>query len=143
MKSGNFRQLATSVNFNHNLISIENLEYDGDELHLTASGKANLALHTVELEITGKVPRVSNSFIGGPMGEISKEFTVQRVIDSLTLHKLESLPSLPILGEVASAKPRQFTFKILAPYDQPKLVSHSIEKSFRWTEDRPLTTVVP
>ncbi len=143
VKSGNFRELATSMHFDGGIISIESLEYDGDDLHLTASGKANLALHTVELEIVGKVPRVSNSFIGGPMREISKEFTVQKVIDSLTMHKLESLPSLPILGNVASAGPRQFTFKILAPYDQPKLVSHSIEKSFRWTEDRPLATVVP
>ncbi len=143
VRTGNFRELETSLRFNHELLSIDSLEYDGDDLHLKAKGNANLALHTVELEIVGKVPRVSNSFIRGPVGEISKEFTVQRVIDSLTLHKLESLPSLPILGNVASDGPRQFTFRILAPYDQPKLVSQSIEKSFRWTEDRPLATALP
>lgn len=135
-RSGNFQKLETSFHLANGHLSVEKLRYEGDDLKLWATGQANIRLHTVELEIEGKIPRVSNGVIGGPFGELSRDFTVQKVVGSVTLHKLEGLPSLPLLGDLASDKPTTFTFKVLAPYDQPKLVSQSIEKSFRWREHK-------
>jgi uncharacterized protein involved in outer membrane biogenesis len=139
-RTGEFRKIETAIKLTGGHLSVAKLRYDGDDMQLWAIGQANLRLHTLELEIEGKIPRVSSSVIGGPIGEISREFTVQRVMNSITLHKLESLPSLPLLGDIASAKPRVFAFKVLAPYDQPKLVSQSIEKSFHWLQNKTTQT---
>jgi hypothetical protein len=137
-RTGGFRKLETSFRLADEHLSVEKLSFDGDDFQLWASGHANMRLHTLELQIEGKIPRVSSGVIGGPFGGLSREFTVQKVMDSITLHKLEGLPSLPVLGDIASAKPNAFTFKVLAPYDQPKLVSQSIEKSFRWLQHKPV-----
>jgi hypothetical protein len=141
VRTGGFRKIETAFRMDRGHVSVDKLRYDGDDMKLSATGQANTRLHTLELQIEGKIPRVSNSVIGGPFGGLSREFTVQKVMDSITLHKLEGLPSLPVLGDIASAKPNVFTFKVLAPYDQPKLVSQSIEKSFRWVQHRSAQTV--
>jgi hypothetical protein len=100
-------------------------------------------LHTIELEIAGQIPRVTSSVLSGTVGGLSKGITVQKMMGTMTLHKLETLPALPLLGDIASARPRVFTFKVLAPYDQPKTLSQSIEKSFHWLPSKPTATAHP
>lgn len=139
VRTGAFRKIETALRMDRGHISVGKLRYDGDDMQLSATGQANTRLHTLELQIEGKIPRVSSSMLGGPFG-LSREFTVQKVMDSITLHKLEGLPSLPVLGDIASAKPNAFTFKVMAPYDQPKLISQSIEKSFRWRQHKQVQT---
>lgn len=136
VRTGVFRKLETSFHVASGHLSVDTLNYDGDDMQLWASGQANLRLHTIELQIEGTIPRVANSAISRPFGGLSREITVQKMMDSVTLHKLEKLPSLPLLGDIASDKPRSFMFKVLAPYDQPKLISQSIEKSFRWHQGK-------
>jgi uncharacterized protein involved in outer membrane biogenesis len=143
VRSGDFHEITSSWQLASGVLSIDELRYSGDDMRLWAAGRANLPLHTIELDIAGQIPRVPSSVLSGTVGDISREFTVQKMMNSITLHKLESLPSLPVLGEIASDKPRVFTFKILAPYDQPRTISQSIEKSFHWLQSKPNATAHP
>ncbi len=141
VRTGDFREIASEWQLDNGKLTFGKMQYIGDDLHLTATGQANLRMHTIEMEISGQIPRVSTTALNGTMGELSREITVQKVVNSITLHKLESLPTLPVLGDISSERPRAFSFKILAPYDQPDTISRSIEKSFKWVQTRPNGTV--
>jgi hypothetical protein len=125
------------------VLKITELRYNGDDMRLWGAGSANLPLNAMSIEIAGEIPRVEASVIGGPIGEVSRAFTLQRALDTLTLHRLESLPNLPVLGEIASNKPRTFGFKVMAPLDNSKLLVSSIEKSFHWLAPKPGATAHP
>jgi hypothetical protein len=86
----------------------------------------------LEMQVAGTVPRVLSSVIGGPMGKMSKRITIQNILEIVTLHKLENLPPLPILGDFTNDRPNTFSFKVTALIDQPQAISQSIEKSFFW-----------
>jgi hypothetical protein len=143
VRTGDFKSLTAAWHLAEGKLAIEELRYDGDDMRLWAAGEANLPLRTIELEIAGQIPRVTSSVLSGTVGGLSKGITVQKMMDTLSLHKLETLPALPLLGDFASARPRVFTFKILAPYDQPKTLSLSIEKSFHWLPSKPNATAHP
>jgi len=141
IRTGDFREIESEWQLDNGKLTFGKMQYTGDDLHLTATGQANLRMHTIEMEISGQIPRVSTTALNGTMGELSREITVQKVVNSITLHKLESLPTLPVIGDINSERPRAFSFKILAPYDQPETISRSIEKSFKWVQTRPNGTV--
>jgi hypothetical protein len=69
--------------------------------------------------------------------------TLQNLMHTITLHKLENLPPVPILGDLATDKPRSFSFKVAAPMDKPTALAHSIEKSFHWLPGLPNATAHP
>ncbi len=137
-KTSEFYSIDAAFGLQKQILTIRRLLYDGKDLKFSAAGKANLALHSLELDIAGVMPRVSTSVIHGPLGELSREITLQKFLDSVTLHKLEKLPSLPLLGGIGN-KTDLFTCRIVAPYNQPKLISQSIQKSFQWLNYRQAT----
>jgi hypothetical protein len=61
----------------------------------------------------------------------------------MTMHQLENLPSLPVLGDLAADKPRSFSFKVNSQLDEPKTVAQSIEKSFHWLPPKPNASAHP
>ena len=130
-KASEFNSIDSAFNLDNEVLTVKHVLYDGKDIKFSAAGKANLVLHSLDLDIAGVMPRVSNSILGGRLGELSREITLQKLLDGLTMHKLEKLPSLPLLGGMAGG-PEVFTCRILAPYDQPKLISQSIQKTFRW-----------
>ena len=135
-KKSYFSSIDGTFGLDDEVLTVRRLLYDGQDLKFSAAGKANLALHSLEMDIAGVMPHVSTSVIGGPLGELSREITVQKLLDSLTLHKLDRLPSLPLIGGISN-KSDIFTCKIQAPYNQPKLISQSIDKSFHWLNYKP------
>jgi hypothetical protein len=133
VRSGQFKELIGQFHINNGVMNVSQLRYSGEDMRLWGSGKANLPLNTLQLEVAGNIPRTSSSVIGGPVGEVSKAFTLQKVVSTVTLHQLDSLPALPVLGELAASDhPRTFSFRVLAPLDKPKVIAQSIEKSFHW-----------
>jgi len=135
VKTSEFYSVDAAFGLQKQILTIRRLLYDGRDLKFSAAGKANLALHSLELDVAGVMPRVSSSVIHGPLGQLSREITLQKFLDSVTMHKLEKLPSLPLLGGIGG-KTDLFTCRIVAPYNQPKLISQSIQKSFQWLNYR-------
>ena len=88
-KKSYFSSIDGTFGLDDEVLTVRRLLYDGQDLKFSAAGKANLALHSLEMEIAGVMPHVSTSVIGGPLGELSREITVQKLLDSLTLHKLD------------------------------------------------------
>ncbi len=130
-KATEFKSIDTAFSLDRDVLSIRHILYDGKDIKFSAAGKADLNSRSVDLDVAGVMPRVSNSVLGGKLGELSREITLQKLLDGMTMHKLDKLPSLPLLGGISGA-PEIFTCRIMAPYDQPKLISQSIQKSFRW-----------
>ena len=137
-KASEFYSIDGAFGLSKEVLTIRSLLYDSRDLKFSAAGKANVALHSLELDVAGVMPRVSTSVIHGPLGQLSREITLQKLLDSVTLHKLDKLPSLPLLGGIGN-KTDLFTCRIVAPYNQPKLISQSIQKSFQWLNYRPAT----
>ena len=137
VRTGKFHDLHSSFQISSGKIAINQLLYNGEDLQLRAKGSINLPLNTIQIEVVGEVPRVASSIIRGPFGQVSRRFTIQNVLHTVTMHKLENLPSLPILGEIASDRPRVFGFQIAAPANQPHAVAQSIEKTFHWLPAHP------
>ncbi len=134
-KASEFTAIDSAFALNKEILTIRHIFYEGKDIKFSSAGKVNLALHTLELDIAGLMPRVSNSVLGGKLGELSREVTLQKLLDGLTMHKLEKLPSIPLIGGMAGG-PEIFTCRIVAPYDQPKMISQSIEKSFHWIHNQ-------
>ena len=143
VRTGQFKDLFCQFSIDKGILAMSELRYNGDDMRLWGSGKANLAMDTIVVDIAGKIPRVTTSVIGGPVGEVSRVLTLQKMMNVVTLHQLEALPSLPVLGEIASNKPRTFSFKVSAPLDNPKVLAQSIEKSFHWLPSKPGATAHP
>jgi len=134
-KTSEFSSIDSAFSLDKQVLTIKHILYDGKDIKFSAAGKANLAQHSLDLDVAGVMPRVANSVFGGKLGELSREITLQKLLDGVTMHKLEKLPSLPLIGGMAGG-PEIFTCRIMAPYDQPKLISQSIQKSFRWLHNR-------
>ena len=143
VRTGKFKDLTADFKIAKGILDIDHLKFNGDDMRLWGSGKANLPLNTIDLEIAGKIPRVSSSMLSGTFGEMSKAITIQRFMQTVTLHRLENLPSVPVLGDIASDKPRTFSFRIISALDKPKAVVQSIEKSFHWLPVRPNASAHP
>ena len=112
-------------------------------MRLWGAGVASLTDNELVVDIAGKIPRVQKSMIGGAVGSVSRKMTLQRAMHLVTFGKLENLPSLPLIGSIASDKPRTFTFKITAPLDNPDVVAKSIMKTFKWLPNKPAATAHP
>ncbi|HEY9785297.1 MAG TPA: AsmA-like C-terminal region-containing protein [Candidatus Obscuribacterales bacterium] len=143
VRTGNFKDLSGHFQISQGQLSIRELRYNGDDMRLWGAGSTDLTKGIINLEIAGNIPRVQSSLLGGPIGKVSKRITVQKFLSTITFRKLEQLPPLPLLGDIASDRPRAFTFKIASPLEQPKLVAQSIEKSFKWLPTKPLASAHP
>ena len=144
VRTGRFKDLISEFRLSKNVLYVDELTYNGDDMRLWGAGKANLTRNTLDIEVAGKIPRVTSSVFGsGTLGEMSKAMTIQKLMNKVTLHQLENLPSLPVLGDLASDKPRAFAFKINSPLDKPKGVGQSIEKTFHWLPSKPRASAHP
>ena len=132
VRTGHFKELNGKFSIADGLLSLTELRFNGEDMRLRAAGTVNLPLNTIAIEVAGNLPRVSSSLIGGPIGHVSREITLQKLLHALTMRKLENLPSLPVLGDIASDRPRAFTFRVATTMDDRRAIAHSIEKTFRW-----------
>ncbi|MBK9144006.1 MAG: AsmA family protein [Candidatus Melainabacteria bacterium] len=143
VRTGEFSELRNDFSIQKGVIRISELRFEGDDMRLWGVGEANLPENVISLDIAGKIPRVTKSMLGGTVGDVSRSFTLQRAFKIVTFGKLENLPALPVIGAIATDKPRTFTFKVDAPLDQPKVLAKSIEKNFKWLPNRPTATAHP
>ncbi len=132
VKTGAFHDLDVFVSLAKGVMTVKQLKFGGDDLRLQAAGTVNPVLRTISLNVSGDLPRVSSSVLSGALGDVSRGLSIQKLISLLTLHKLENLPPLPILGAIADDRPRSFTFHIVAPLNDKHMIGQSIQKSFRW-----------
>ncbi|HNN62398.1 MAG TPA: AsmA-like C-terminal region-containing protein, partial [Candidatus Obscuribacter sp.] len=142
-RSGEFNELTSRFQIFKGALAIKELRFSGDDLRLWGAGAADLSEQTIDLEIAGTLPRVTESFLGGTIGRLSRNITVSGLLSKVTFGALENLPSLPILGDIASDKPRAFAFKVQAPAQDAKLVAKSIEKTFRFLPNRQAASAHP
>jgi hypothetical protein len=143
VRTGRFNELRSSFDIQKGVITFKELHYDANDMRLWGVGTANLPMDSIDMEIAGRIPRVLPSMIGGPMGKVSRTITLQNFFDVVTMHKLESLPSVPVLGSIADDRPRTFSFQILSPLDQPHSISKSIENTFAWLPCMPNASAHP
>jgi len=100
VRTGQFKELKGDFRMSKGVLYVDQLKYEGDDMRLWGAGKANLPLNTLDIEMAGKIPRVTSSMIRGPFAKVSKDMTFQKVVNVVTLHQLENLPSLPVLGDL-------------------------------------------
>lgn len=143
VRSGQYSELSTRFNIAKKLIKIEEIKFNGTDMRLWGLGKAGLSSNKLDMEIAGRIPRVTQSMLGGHVGRISRNLTLQKALKVATFGKLQNLPALPVLGAIATDKPRTFTFNISAPLDNPRQIAKSIEKSFKWLPNLPQATAHP
>ncbi len=143
VRTGEFKELIGTYAIVKGMLAFTELKYNGEDMRLWGGGTANLVDGKVNIEIAGTLPRVTSSVLGGPLGHVSRGITIQKLLNAVTFNKLEKLPSLPVLGDLAGDKPRTFTFKMTAPLDEPNVLAQSIEKSFKWIPSKPLQSAHP
>jgi hypothetical protein len=143
VRTGEFNSLNNTFSFKDGLLKVEELRFSGKDMRIWGSGSANLENNQVQLEMAGKIPRVQGSMLGGSFGNASRNITLQKFLKVVTLGKLQNLPTLPVLGAIATDKPRTFTFNVESAIDNPKLIARSIEKTFRWLPNKPDATAHP
>lgn len=143
VKTGKFSEASTSFEIADGIINVDRMIFDGNDLRLRAAGTWNLPLNSISMEVDGNIPRVSSSILPGAVGEVSRNFTLQKAVRVMTFNKLENLPSLPILGDIGTDDPRAFTFKIAGVLNSSDAVTHSIQKSFKWLPNKPNASAHP
>src|ERR1700721_243243 len=100
-------------------MDIETATFMGSDLRLRAAGSWNISQNNLNVDVAGNIPRVASSIFPGPMGEVSRSITIQKAVRVVTFNKLESLPSVPLLGDIGTDDPRAFTFKISCSLTSP------------------------
>jgi hypothetical protein len=143
VRSGEFNELTSSFQVYKGALAIKELRFSGDDLRLWGAGNVNLMESNIDLDIAGTLPRVSESFLSGSLGKLSRNITVSGLLSKVTFGRLENLPSLPIIGDIASDKPRAFAFKVQAPAQDAKQISKSIEKTFKFLPNRQAASAHP
>lgn len=143
VRSGEFNELTSNFQVYKGALAIKELRFSGDDLRLWGAGTVNLMESNIDLDIAGTLPRVSESFLSGSLGKLSRNITVSGLLSKVTFGRLENLPSLPIIGDIASDKPRAFAFKVQAPAQDAKQISKSIEKTFKFLPNRQAASAHP
>jgi hypothetical protein len=143
VKTGRFKSIDGTFDIADGILNLERLHFNGNDMRLRAAGTWNIPLNTLSIEVAGNIPRVASSLIPGPVGSVSKSFTMQKAFGVLTFRKLQSLPSIPLLGDIASDNPRAFTFFAKGPMNSSNTIAHSIEKSFKWLPNKPHASAHP
>lgn len=143
VKTGQFQEISGLLSVKGKKMLMHEVFFDGLDLRMRAAGRANLETGRVDVKVAGNIPRVTNSILPGAFGEMSKKFTLQKFLHVATFGKLNNLPSLPILGDIASDDPRAFAFICVGPVTDVKALSQSIEKTFHWLPNRPLASAHP
>lgn len=142
-RTGTFREIDGELSIRSGVIELAKVRYDGNDLRMRAAGAVNLPAGTVDIDVAGDIPRVATSLLPGAVGEISREMTLQKLLGIVTLKQLEDLPSLPLLGDIASDHPRVFSFAVTAPLDKPEQITKSVEKTFKWLPPKPYASAHP
>lgn len=143
VRTGEFKKFFGIFDVRNGVIDFEELRYTGDDMRLWGDGVIDLPNEQLKLSIAGNVPRVFSSVIGGKIGQISRNITIQKLLDTITLHKLDGMPGLPVIGDITSDKPRAFSFHVVAPSNQPSTIAKSIIKSFGWLPSQPKASAHP
>jgi len=143
VKSGQFNEVSGKFNINKGNIFFDQLRFEGNNLRMRAAGKFDFVDQNMAIDVAGDIPRVSSSIIPGPIGEMSRKVTLQRMFSIVTFKKLKDLPALPLLGDIANDEPRAFVFNVATPTEPPKLMTQAVEKSFKWLPNKPFASAHP
>ncbi len=138
MRSGKYKKILLNFDINNNLVDVSKFLYDGDDLTMFGTGKINLALGSIDFKVVGNVPKSTTSALGGTLSHLFNELTPNKLIELVTLKTLDKLPTLPILGDLASDRPQNFTFNVLGPFAKSSSIAKSIEMSFHWLNNNKL-----
>jgi hypothetical protein len=136
VRTGEFKEVRSKFSIFKGVLVIKELRYSGDDLRMWAAGSTNLPADKMDLEIAGNIPRVTESMLGGSLGNFSRHITLQKMLKSVTFGRLENLPALPLIGDIASDRPRTFSFKVDAAATDSNGITHSIEKTFKWLPNK-------
>jgi hypothetical protein len=143
VRTGEFNELNGRYSIYQGMLNIKEIRFSGDDLRMWGAGTANLPLNTINLEIAGTIPRVTKSRLGGMLGDLSRRVTISKFLNKVTFGKLENLPSLPLIGDIAADKPRTFSFVSNANMADAKAITKSIEKTFKWLPNKAAASAHP
>ncbi len=143
VRTGEFNELNGRYSIYQGMLNIKEIRFSGDDLRMWGAGTANLPLNTINLEIAGTIPRVTKSRLGGMFGDLSRRVTISKFLNKVTFGKLENLPSLPLIGDIAADKPRTFSFTSNANMADAKAITKSIEKTFKWLPNKAAASAHP
>ena len=138
-KTGSYKTLTGEFKFDRQLFTLEQFKYSGADMCLWAAGTINLRNSIVNMTVAGDIPRISKGTVAG----VSRAVRVTSFLNVATLGRLKSFPSLPILGEINPDRSRTFEFKLKSPVDEPKAITQSAERTFRWLPSRPTASAHP
>ncbi|HEY9793014.1 MAG TPA: AsmA-like C-terminal region-containing protein [Candidatus Obscuribacterales bacterium] len=142
-KAGKFKEANLSFQITDGVLAIDQLNFIGNDLRLRAAGSWNIPVNALNVDVAGNIPRVASSILPGAVGEVSRKLTIQKAVSVMTFNKLESLPTVPILGDIGTDDPRAFTFKISCTLTNPNAVQQSISKTFKWLPNKPNASAHP
>jgi hypothetical protein len=143
VRTGVFKQLSSKFSVFKGALAIKELRYSGDDLRMWGAGVVNLPSDKMDIEMAGNIPRVTQSMLGGELGNLSRRITLAKILNHMTFGAFENLPNLPLIGEIASDKPRTFSFKVDAAATDAKQITHTIERSFKWLPNKQAASAHP
>ena len=138
VEKGEFKTIVNKFHLQDGTLTIDEMKFSGDELRLRSKGKIDLADNSMQIQVSGKIPRVSQQ---GPLGVVAPFLGVRGVAGAI-----EDLPEIFFMGKKTADSPaaaRVFAFTIKGPLDKPQLVSQSIYKSFHWIQGSASATAHP
>ncbi|HEY9681985.1 MAG TPA: AsmA-like C-terminal region-containing protein [Oculatellaceae cyanobacterium] len=136
---GNYKTVSGQFKFDRQSFWLEQFKYSGEDMCLWASGIINLSSSTINMSVAGNIPRVSRGTVAG----VSRAVRLTSFVNVATLGTLKSVPALPILGELNPDRSRTFIFRLNSPLDEPKAITQSAERTFRWLPSRQTASAHP
>jgi uncharacterized protein involved in outer membrane biogenesis len=136
---GNYKTVSGQFKFDRQSFLLQQFKYSGEDMCLWASGIINLSKSTINMSVAGNIPRVSKGTVAG----VTRAVRLTSFVNVATLGTLRSVPALPILGELNPDRSRTFIFRLNSPLDEPKAITQSAERTFRWLPSRPTASAHP
>jgi hypothetical protein len=139
VEKGEYKTINSKFHLKDGDLTVDEMKFVGDELRLRSKGNINLAANQMHIEVSGRIPRVSQQ---GPLGAVAPLLGVKGVTDAL-----EDIPEMFFLGKKSQSEStssaRVFAFSISAPLDKPQTATQSIYKSFHWLQGSNLASPHP
>lgn len=135
--NGNFHDFSSNFVLEKSVVSLSNVLFNGEELHMRAQGLIDLVERTGRFNVVGSIPRVSKAW-SGPGAALLQHLSFSALLSPFT-DKLDP-PDIPVIGNLGNTEPRPFAFKMDGTMDDPDSFNKSIKKTFKFLPNKPKTT---
>jgi AsmA-like C-terminal region len=133
-ENGKFLSTKSQFEIENGLVQLKNIDFEGEEMQLKATGSLGLTSKQLSLHATGDLSRILNE---GTVGKVTSMVGLAGLTNFVEKETHLKTGSIPVIGGASNSANYPFAFDAEGNLDKPKDLEHSIATTFHWTRNTP------